>query len=130
MTGGTRDWEAALEDAYARLGTRDPRCPCCGETNPFALTRADLDIVCYERAAQRWLEDHHLAGRNNDPFTITLPGNDHRVVSARQQLWPRDTLRNPSGRPLLQAAAFLRGFLDLLRLVLERLGWIPAFLEQ
>ena len=42
-----------------------------------------------------------------------------------------ETLRNPDGSPLLRAAAALRGWLDLLWLIMVRaVGWIPVFLEQ
>jgi hypothetical protein len=41
-----------------------------------------------------------------------------------------ETLRNPDGSPLLRAAASIRGWLDTLRLIMERtVGWVPAFLE-
>ena len=40
-------------------------------------------------------------------------------------------MRNPDGSPLLKAAAALRGWLDLLRVVIDRnVGWIPFFLER
>jgi hypothetical protein len=59
-----------------------------------------------------------------------MPGNDHRIVSDNQHDWPLDTLRNPDGSPLLRAAASIRGWLDILRLIIERtVGWVPAFLE-
>ena len=39
-------------------------------------------------------------------------------------------MRNPDGSPLLRAAAFIRSWLDHLRLVVDRaIGWIPPFLE-
>lgn len=48
-----------------------------------------------------------------------------------QRDWPVRTLRNPHGSPLLAAAAAMRGWLDVLRLILERtVGYIPAFLEE
>jgi len=61
-----------------------------------------------------------------------LPANDHSVVTLKHQVeWPRETLRNPDGSPLLQAAASIRGWLDVLKLVLERtVGGIPETLER
>jgi hypothetical protein len=134
----SRDWEALLEEQYRRLGIRSPRClePGCDETNPFALIGVHPEVLCYEHAAIRhgrsWLEDHHCKGQHNDAFDrIELPGNDHRVLNGLQSIWPRETLRNPDGSPLLVAAAALRGWLDVLWLMIERtVGWIPAFLEQ
>jgi hypothetical protein len=132
-----QEWEARLEERLQRLGTRAPRCAGtgCDETFPFALTGVHPAIYCYEcqavRAGRPWLEDHHVAGRNADATTGSTPRNDHRVLSELQQLWPRETLRNPEGSPLLKAAASLRGWLDLLWLIITRtVGWIPAFLEQ
>jgi hypothetical protein len=131
-------WEDLREDRYAQLGTRDPSCSVagCAEMDPFALTGTDPDIVCYEhraRAAGRsWREDHHVCGHHNDSTDVSeIPGNDHRPLSFRQDLWPEATLRNPDGSPLLRAAAALRGWLDVLRHLIERsVGWIPAFLES
>jgi hypothetical protein len=131
------DWEQLLEDQLHKLGTRTPTCRVegCPVANPFALTGVDPDVVCYEHRAdlkaRPWLEDHHPAGRHNDPATVQLPGNEHRVLSGRQGVWPRETLRNPDGSPLLKAAAALRGWLDVLWLIMTRtVGWIPEFLEQ
>jgi hypothetical protein len=93
------------------------------------------DILCYEHAAQQAgrspIEQHHPAGRHNDPTTVALPGNDHRIVSGKMRDWPIETLRNPDGSPLLKAAAEVRSFLDYLVVLIERvLVWIPPFLEQ
>jgi hypothetical protein len=60
-----------------------------------------------------------------------VPGNDHRILSDYQHEWPLGTLRNPDGSPLLRAAASIRGWLDILRLIIERtVGWVPALLEM
>jgi hypothetical protein len=91
--------------------------------------------LCAEHAADRdaraWSEGHHVQGRRNDPHdVIDIPANDHAVLSELQRAWSRETLRNPDGSPLLHAAAALRGWLDILRLVIERtVGWIPPMLE-
>jgi hypothetical protein len=126
-----------LEERYQQLGTRAPRCYVdgCSETNPFALSGIHPDLICAEhradKAVRSWLEQHHIPGRANDGAdTQTAPANDHAVLSEYQRAWPRETLRNPDGGPLLRAAAMLRGWLDVLRLIMERtVGWIPNFLE-
>jgi len=109
------------ENRLQRLGTREPMCANCGENDSVALTRHAADIICYEcqaKASNRSpIERHHPAGRNNDPFTIPIPGNDHRILSDLQRDWPQDTLRNPTDSPLRKAAATMRGFLDMLRLL-------------
>jgi len=48
-----------------------------------------------------------------------------------QRDWPERTLRNPDGSPLLAAAAAIRGWLDILGLVVQRtVGHVPALLES
>ncbi len=125
--------DARREAAIRRLDTRQPRCPC-GEREPLALTGRHPHIRCYEcqalAAGRPWVEQQHPQGQANGPNTVPIPGNDHRVIDDRKRDWPRDTLRNPDGSPLLRAAACLRGWLDTLRHVVdETVGWIPAFLE-
>jgi hypothetical protein len=131
------DWEDRYQDQCRRLGTSHPRCsvPGCDEANPFALTGVHPNELCYEHRAEQEgrtpFEGHHSAGHHNAPHKIVItPGNDHRVLSEHQRDWPEKTLRNPDQNPLIRAAAALRGWLDLLRVVIERtVGWIPGFLE-
>jgi hypothetical protein len=131
-----RDLYDQLEERYVVLGTRTPRCavPGCTETDPLALTGIAPAILCYEHRqladGKAWVEQDHRSGQHNHPATVGIPANDHRILSAMQQSWPRDTLRNPDGSPLLKAAASVRGWLDLLRVIVARtVGWVPAFLE-
>jgi hypothetical protein len=129
------DRDARREARLRQLGTRTPRCIDCGESDPFALTLTPDGLRCYEcqalAAGRPWTERHHPAGRHNHPTTVAIPGNDHRVVDDHKTDWPRDTLRNPDGSPLLRAAGCLRGWLDTLRVIMDRtVGWIPPFLEQ
>jgi hypothetical protein len=131
----TGNSDVRRENHLRRLGTREPRCANCGENDPATLTGCAPDIICYEcqaKASERSpIEQHHPAGRNNDPVTFPVPGNDHRILSDLQKDWPQETLRNPTDSPLRKAAATMRGFLDLLKLLIERVfGWIPDFLES
>jgi hypothetical protein len=125
-----------LEEKLAELGTRTPHCTWegCDEICPFMLTGADPAIRCYEhellRLRRPWLEEHHPFGRHNHAAKFAMPGNDHRVLSEFQYAWPRETLRNPDGSPLLQAAALVRGYLDLLYLVMVLTAVVPVLLEQ
>lgn len=127
-----------LEAKLATLGTRTPKCKVegCIETNPFALIGAYPELYCAMHAAdfagKRWFEDHHWQGQRNDPDDKgPTPINDHKVLSSYQDEWPPDTLRNPDASPLLRAAAATRGWLDTLRLILDRtVGWVPRFLES
>lgn len=124
-------------DRRARqLGSPEPCCVTCGEGDPLALSGTAPDIRCSECQAmaegRSVREGHHVAGRHNDPDDIVpVLGNAHRLLSdAQAHEWPSETLRNPDGSPLLKAAAAIRGWLEILRLVMERtVGWVPAFLE-
>lgn len=126
--------ELRQEQHTRRLGIRNPVCCHCGEKELAALTGSTSSILCYECQLQArnksTIENHHFAGHHNDSLTVPVPGNDHRILSDEQRDWPKDTLRNLNGSPLRKAAASLRGFLDILKLLIERiLGWIPPFLE-
>jgi hypothetical protein len=109
--------ERGKEKHLRRLQTRDPKCKKCGETNPATLTGIDPNILCYECKATKY-------GRSSIEA-------DHRILSELQREWPKVTLRNPDSSPLLRAAAMIRGWLDILMLLIQRiLGWVPQFLER
>ncbi len=125
-----------IEEQYRRLGIRTPVCswPDCGERNPFTLVGHHPDISCYEhyllRVGKKTFEAHHVNGQANSDVTANVPGNDHRILSELQRFWPDDTLRNPEHSPLLIAAAAIRGWLDVMQVIIDRsIGWIPEFLE-
>ena len=64
------------------------------------------------------VERHHIAGRNNYSFTITIDANLHRRLSHLQYKWPPWLLRNPSRSELIALAGLLLGLLDLFALLL------------
>jgi hypothetical protein len=52
------------------------------------------------------MDAHHVAGKANSPITVPVPVNDHRAcLSVAQADWPKSTLMNAHGSPLLAAAA-------------------------
>jgi hypothetical protein len=111
------------------------KCALCGEEDPRALVARSGRVLCYECVAEAQgkprSENHHFPNRYNSLFIVGVPGNDHRVLTDRQKDWPMKTYRNPHGSPLLKAAAAIRGWLDMLRVIIDRgVGWIPAFLED
>jgi hypothetical protein len=132
----SEEWSERLEQKLAQLGTRTPSCcwEACEEICPFMLTGADPEIYCSEHEAIRhgrpWLQAHHPPGQHNDPRTILLPANYHSVLSELQYRWPRETLRNADGSPLLQAAALTRGLLDVLYVVIVIASGVPVLLEN
>ena len=77
------------------------------------------------------MDNHHFAGEANNPTTIPVPVNDHRArLSVDQMDWPKSTLRNPHGSPLLAAAGCVRGFIDVIHYLIEKgLLWIADMLE-
>jgi hypothetical protein len=111
------------------------RCGC-GEDRPEALIAGSNPIIC--AACQRSSKErnandqHHFAGKANNPATIPVPVNDHRaILSVAQADWPKSTLTNPEGSPLLAGAACLRGFIDTILYLIEKgLLWLADMLEK
>ncbi len=108
----------------------------CGEQRPEALIPGRNPVICaacQRRANGRATTDeHHPAGKTNSPITISVPVNDHRAqLSVAQADWPKATLLNAQGSPLLAAAASIRGFVDtVLYLIEQGLLWIAGMLES
>lgn len=126
--------------AYARNTTAarsvgiGARC-ACGETRPEALIRGSKPTICAacdrKKCGHTTVDNHHVAGEANSPATIPVEVNDHTaVLSVAQYNWPRKTLQNRDGSPLLAAAACIRGFVDYIYYAIEKyLLWIPEMLE-
>jgi hypothetical protein len=102
MTSKHLDKEDRLEQHYRRLGTHEPICVGCAETDP------------------RCMEDHHIAGRESHTDTGQICRNCHRKLSDDQvDHAPRD-----QAQPLGQLAVighYLLGLCDLLAMVLATL---------
>ena len=120
--------------AARRVGV-GARCSC-GEDRPEALIAGSSPTICgaCQRAekGRSAIDQHHFAGRANNPATIPVPVNDHRaVLSVAQAEWPKSTLTNPEGSPLLAGAASLRGFVDTILYLIEKgLPWLADMLEK
>ena len=119
----------------ARRFDAQARC-ACGESRPEALVEATSPVLCHEcqRSAngQSQIDAHHFAGRANDGTTVPVPTNEHvAALSERQRDWPRETLENPSGDPLLRGAACIRGFVDYVtHLIANGVLWVAEMLER
>jgi hypothetical protein len=119
--------------AARRVGV-GARCSC-GENRPEALIAGSNPTICAacDRAAKgRTTKDQHdFAGKANNPATIPVPVNDHRaILSVAQAEWPKSTLSNTEGSPLLAGAACLRGFIDTIVYLIEKgLLWLADMLE-
>jgi len=111
------------------------RC-ACGEDRAEALVAGSNPTTC--AACQRaekghtTIDQHHFAGKANNPATIPVPVNEHRaVLSVAQSEWPKSTLTNTEGSPLLAGAACLRGCIDtILYLFEEGPLWLADMLEK
>jgi hypothetical protein len=108
----------------------------CGEDRPEALIAGSNPIICAacERATKgrTIIDQHHFAGRANNPATVPVPTNDHRAfLSLAQAEWPKSTLSNTEGSPLLAGAACLRGCIDTIVYLIEKgLLWLAEMLEK
>jgi hypothetical protein len=111
------------------------RCTC-GEGRAEALISGSKPTECHvcrrKRLGQKTTDDHHPAGSANSPITIPVPVNDHHAeLSAAQRDWPKTTLENPEGSPLIAAAGCVRGFIDTVVYLVEHLLlWIAEMLEK
>lgn len=102
--------EARRQRRLEQLGTNDPRCGTCGETD------------------DRCIEWHHVAGRRWDDGTVAICRNCHRAVSDDQKDHPRF---NPAADPTLDSIGhFLLGLADLLRLIVDKLAALGLVLIE
>jgi len=121
--------------AQRRIG-KGKRCKWCGESRPEALIEGSNPVECFEcerkKLGQNTLDAHHVTGKSNSAVTIPVPANDHRaILTSAQYDWPKKTRENPDGSPLLAAAACIRGFVDTIFYVIDKLVvWIPEMLEE
>ena len=111
--------------AARRVGT-GARCSLCREARPQALTSRSSPLICAEcqreQQGKNTSDKHHVAGKANSPITIPVPVNDHCAeLSPAQQDWPKGTLENREGSPLLAAAARIRGFADTITYLMNKL---------
>jgi hypothetical protein len=120
-----RDPSAALiRQAIAQRRIGDKKC-VCGEMRPlaFACRNSKLCAKCErKKRGHKTTDDHHVAGKANDPITIPVDVNDHRArLNADQMDWPKETRENSDGSPLLAASGAIRGFVDTVVYLLENL---------
>lgn len=127
--------------AYQRDVIAERRVPenarcACGESRARALIRGSDPVICArcdrQAKGRATVDAHHVAGEANSPVTTPIPVNDHRArLSVDQYEWPKGTLENVDGSPLLAAAARIRGFDDVLYYLIEELQLRnPELLEE
>ena len=120
-----RDPSAAfVREAIAQRRNAGKKC-VCGETRPQAFARGKSKSCAKckrKKRGHKTIDNHHVAGEANDPITISVPVNDHLArLNVDQMDWPKRTLENPDGSPLLASAARIRGFVDVVVYLAEKL---------
>jgi hypothetical protein len=105
------DAEARLRQALERLGTDNPKCAHCPETNPLALQR------------------HHVSGKQFGEATTVECANCHLKLSNAQYDHPPRIDDNPP-TTLERIGHLLIGLADLLRLAVSKLDEIGRSLIE
>ena len=138
-----RDPEAAYVrkvNAARRIGDR--KC-ACGEARPEALLRDSNPMICVacqrKQRGHTTFDLHHPGSEANSPTKIPIWVSDHvAILNVLQYDWPKTTLENPDGSPLLAAAGRNRGYTEtnayivdaLLRQNTEVLEVLDAYLVK
>ena len=109
MSNSYPDVETRREAAYKRLGTRNPSCVSCAETDA------------------RCMELHHIAGQAQHDDLVTVCRNCHRKLSDAQY----DRTETDAAHPTMEVIGhYLVGIADLFRMLAERLAefgeWLLA----
>jgi len=100
MTHKYPDNETRLENIYKRLGTRNPKCTTCDETDPFCM------------------ELHHLAGKDHHDDLSIVCRNCHSKLSNKQ----RDRMAcNPVDPETGKLGHYLFGLIDFLEMIIPTL---------
>jgi hypothetical protein len=109
--------------AARRVGV-GAKCEWCGENRPFALIAGSNPKTCVEcmrrQKGHKTIDYHHPVGKANDSTTFRIGANDHADLTEAQRAWPKTTLENPDGSPLLAIAARHRGNSDLIDYLMKK----------
>lgn len=101
-------YEKMKQRRLAALGTNEPKCPCCGETD------------------WRVFEQNHIADYGRDKMVVNICANAHRKLTYDQKTHPPF---DPNNDPQLDRIGhFLLGLADLFKLICERLYEFGLFL--
>jgi len=93
--------EIRKQNRLEQLGSNDPVCVCCGETD------------------WRCLELHHIAGKAFDDDLAIVCRNCHRKLSDDQRDHPKKVSAKPTS--FESKGRFLLGLADLLELIVKKL---------
>jgi hypothetical protein len=98
----TENQERRKQARLHKLGTNTPRCAMCGNSD------------------WRAIEEHHPDTRKRDDLVVLLCANHHRLVTYDQKDHPREL--PGCDESLARIGTFLKGLVDMLRIVLDRLS--------
>ena len=112
MTKPSSDCSDRFEQQYRRLGTRNPMCVVCGESDPFCL------------------ELHHIAGQKHDDDVCIVCRNCHRKLTNQQLGHTGGGNAAPGDSMLATIGRYLYGLCDLLVLVLNTLREFAKWLIE
>jgi hypothetical protein len=110
MNNIENEQERRKQKALERLGTNNPVCVLCGETD------------------WRCLELHHLAGKPFDGALAIVCRNCHRKLSDMQKDHPQPTSTPPDA--LDRIGHFLLGLADLFALLVAKLREFGEFMIE
>lgn len=106
-----RDEEDRKQQQLRRLGSKNPICVTCGESDP------------------RVLELHHIAGRKNHENVAIVCANCHRKFSDKQRDHHSTGSRSATGVPET-IAHYLQGLADLLVMIADALRRFAVWLIE
>jgi hypothetical protein len=95
----TDDHERRKQSRLHKLGTNNPRCAECGNSD------------------WRVIEEHHPAGRTHDNRVVLICANHHRILTDAQKDHPETELN--SDEFLAKVGNFLLGLADMLELIIH-----------
>jgi hypothetical protein len=111
MSQKPADRDDRLEQQYRRLGTREPMCVICSESNPLCL------------------EMHHVAGQKHHSDLAIVCRNCHRKLTDQQH----DHVRTPAyttGAKLDTIGRYLLGIADLLAMIVATIRQFGEWLIE
>lgn len=97
----TDDYERRKQSRLHKLGTNNPSCPFCRETD------------------WRVFEQHHISGQKHDDVVINVCANDHRRLTDCQKDHPKT--EQAAEEMLAKIGNYLLGLADMLIIFIERL---------
>jgi hypothetical protein len=81
---GISEFKSALRHQRKQTKLSSDHCAICGNDDTRVLQSTNIAACaeCRKRIqGQSIFEDHHIAGKQNSPIIITIPANQHAILS-------------------------------------------------